>query len=152
MKNWFKLSAILLIAFLSACTSESPENASKEAEVLNEEVRDHSQHSEMHELSLNNGKRWIANAETTEGIANMQQAIENFRQSNGAELEGLQMKLFSEFRILVEKCTMKGEAHNQLHYYIIPLKKKIDGLKNADVEANIKNLEEYLNTYHLYFK
>jgi hypothetical protein len=43
---------------------------------------------------------------------------------------------------------MKGEAHNQLHHYLVPLKQEIDNLS----EGNIESVYVYLKTYSDYFE
>jgi hypothetical protein len=53
-----------------------------------------------------------------------------------------------EFKTIFQKCTMKGEAHDQLHNFLIPVKKELDQLS---VE-NIDELTKYLKTYSNYFQ
>lgn len=155
MKNRNILFAVVVFGIFSACTSGPSTNndaQKKEAGVVEDKIQEHSHKTNAGELSLNNGEKWQANPETNEGIANMQEAVESYQQAGTPDPDSLQMQLFSEFRTLVEKCTMKGEAHDQLHYYIIPLKKKIDALKEGDVQENITELEAYLMGYSDYFE
>lgn len=58
-----------------------------------------------------------------------------------------------EFKTIFDKCTMTGEAHNQLHNFLIPVQIQLDSLKSDT--ASVKNLEalqHYLETYPQYFE
>jgi len=99
------------------------------------------------ELKLNNGERWEANIETTEGINNMLLLIDTFSKDDSADYAALKENLTFEFTTIFKKCTMKGEAHDQLHNYLLPLKTLIDNASNENVEEIIA----YLNTYQNYF-
>ncbi len=107
------------------------------------------------DVKLNNGAKWEANVETTNGIGLMlgsvgdipaQPTIEDFR--------ALHKTLNVRFQTILQKCTMSGEAHNQLHNYLMPLKEKIDLLAAADLDTCKKmlpELKEYIMKYSHFF-
>ncbi|PCJ27642.1 MAG: hypothetical protein COA97_03220 [Flavobacteriales bacterium] len=108
-------------------------------------------------LHLNNGKKWKANEETTASINRMFEIakidVEEGRLSHYAAMGE---RLNIEVEILFKDCTMKGEEHNQLHLYIVPLIDKFGSLEfvsNED-EAMIlqKDILKDLNNYHNYFE
>lgn len=107
-------------------------------------------------LRLNNGKRWEANIETTNCVKNMITTMNDFVALDNLEAyTELAEKLKQEFAIIFEKCTMKGEAHNQLHHFLIPINKEFDKLSSSNVEtckASFNRLNDHLKTYSLYFK
>lgn len=107
---------------------------------------------EVSRTQLNNGKKWIANAETVEAIDNMiailateyeEERVINYA-SDGQKLE-------IEFEKMIANCTMTGEAHEQLHLYIMPLKLEINSLIECEhiEECAIKLLDllRYLGTF-----
>jgi hypothetical protein len=107
-------------------------------------------------VSLNNEELWLANPETTEGILKMKKRMFLFKDTESIETYSiLKTGLEEDFTELFQKCTMKGEAHNQLHNYLFPILDLFEGLessnlaicKNSFSELNI-HLEEYSN----YFK
>ena len=64
-------------------------------------------------------------------------------------LPGLQ----AEFKTIFEKCTMKGQAHDQLHNYLVPVKDHLDKIRERnEAEENFKELVAYLGTYENYFE
>ena len=107
-------------------------------------------------VTLNNGSRWKANPETTAGIGNMIQLMNSFTQTdNSKSFNDLESKLSNEFDLIFKNCTMKGEAHNQLHNYLFPLKELFEGLKSNDLNSqkeSFNNLNEYLALYSKYFE
>lgn len=101
-------------------------------------------------VQLNNGARWAANPETTQGITNMLSLVETAQKSENVDAEALRTTLFSEFKIIFQKCTMEGEAHDQLHNYLHPLKDQIETMQATPEE--LEELKMYLQSYNSYFE
>jgi hypothetical protein len=126
-----KYTFILITIFgLASCSNKNEPNHQIETNVV-----------------LNNGERWEANPETTEGINNMINHIDEFQNQSSSDYMGLKGNLTTEFQTIFKKCTMKGEAHDQLHNYLIPLKKEIDQIS----EQNIEQTRAYLKDYGKFF-
>ncbi|WP_442787177.1 hypothetical protein [Flavobacterium suncheonense] len=138
----------LLFLSLAACrkNANAPE---KTEETATTETAAKPVH-EAKEVTLDNGQLWIANPETTEGIKNMQKIIsERQQETTGSDLKAA---LENEFQMIFEKCTMKGEAHNQLHNYLLPLKMKLNQLDGTNDEEVISEIDTYLKEYSNYFQ
>ncbi|HRN38317.1 MAG TPA: hypothetical protein PLV70_04295 [Flavobacteriales bacterium] len=141
------VSALLLGACGPAATEQDHAEQASEQEVAGE-VHDHG--SEAQAVQLDNGNTWAANTETTEGIAAMQALLAGFDPATG-DAPVLHEELEAEFKEIFAKCTMTGEAHNQLHNYLIPVHKMLDGMGNEPSEAQRDELANYLATYGNYF-
>jgi hypothetical protein len=106
-------------------------------------------------VELNNGQKWEANMETTREIAIMQGLLGEFPSSPTVEdYRGLHKKLITGFQSILQKCTMKGDAHNQLHNYLMPYKKMIDTFGTGSLEECNKifpEMQGYLMKYSQYF-
>ncbi len=98
-------------------------------------------------VKLNKGERWTANPETTQGVENMIAIVENFDRSKG-DYARLQNELMDEFKTILQKCTMDGEAHNEMHNYLLPLRDKIE---NASA-ANLDDIKSHLRAYYQFFE
>ena len=101
-------------------------------------------------VTLDNGLRWKANPETTTGIANMSAILQAFDPAS-RNANTLKAALEEEFSLIFERCTMEGEAHNQLHNYLIPIHhalREFDGNAAHDREA----MATHLATYTTYFQ
>lgn len=95
------------------------------------------------------GVKWQADATTNGGIEKMQEMVKDFDPGTG--VEALKEPLGKEFTMVLEKCTMRGEAHDQLHNYLVPLKSRIDGLDNENEAGSLSELNSYLSSYWDHF-
>ena len=106
-------------------------------------------------LQLNNGNLWEANIETAEGIQTMKNILNSFsKQENMEAYINLKQDLEAEFGTIITKCTMTGEAHNQLHKYLVPMKNLFDGLVAPDIairKASVYKINVHLEEYSKYF-
>lgn len=100
-------------------------------------------------IELVNGERWQTNEDTRQSIVNMLDIVRNF----DGDYIGLNKSLEKEFQELFRKCTMTGEAHNQLHNYLFPLVEFFDALKEDESKAKdtLPKLEKHLRAFNLYF-
>ncbi len=115
----------------------------------------HSNH-EDNELILDNGKKWIANIETTTNIHEMIQIMNEFEKSTDvADYHLLKERLEKKFKNIFDECTMKGEAHEQLHNYMLPMKSMFPGLTGDDLSACSSSYDElkiHLSEYNKFFE
>ncbi|MFZ6053495.1 hypothetical protein [Halocola ammonii] len=142
MKN-FILSFILITFFCGALTS------------CGSQGDDHNHDSTSHKVELNNGEKWKANPATTTGIEKMKKLVDEFEKGQNSDFGQLQSKLQKEFSLIFEKCTMTGEAHNQLHNYLAPLSKQLKKLEKGTLEEKeiaLKKIENHLNSFDQFFK
>ena len=108
-------------------------------------------------LELNNGEKWKANPETTEGIDKMIQLTSSFTSEPTIEdYQNLGLSLEEQKKYILNQCTMDGIAHDNLHKYLMPLIRRINGIKEAestDKGANILNyIKKHLAAYKDYFE
>ncbi len=108
-------------------------------------------------LQLNDGEKWLSNPETTAGIERMIALINEEVKEDGIlpyQLKG--EALNAEMKIIFSKCTMHGEAHEQLHLFLIPLVKEFRQLEEAESKEEAivqqENILSYLNKYATYFE
>ena len=109
----------------------------------------------VNEIKLNNGNKWEANLETTEGVDKMLNLVKSSDPKTVEDYHALASKLNEEKNYVVKKCTMEGPSHDNLHVFLHPLIEKIEALgkvsstdEGAEVTASIKeNLEGYYNYF-----
>ena len=115
----------------------------------------HSHHEET-KLVLDNGQKWIANPETTASIQEMILLMNEFEKTEDfLDYHLLEEKLEIKFKYIFEKCTMEGESHEQLHNYMLPMKKLLTGLTNEDIsicESSYDELNIHLSEYKEFFE
>lgn len=157
MKHLIYLASVITImAFTTSCNkkAENKESNPKVGKTTEAKQAEEHQH-EVNAIQLNNGKKWEANLETTEGIKKMQQIMQVFsNKESPVTYSSIKEDLETEFTNIFEKCTMKGEAHNQLHNYLKPMVILFDGLASSDQDTCKKShvsLENHLLLYQNYF-
>jgi hypothetical protein len=149
MTNFKIVSLLLLLSgFIISCKQreEKPKGT--------EEITEIETHHSENELLLNNGKKWEANAETTQGVIAMQEHMNDFRGLENEDFLQLKSQLEQEFKTIFEKCTMKGESHEQLHNYLFPMRDYFSALgkdRETAKEAFLK-LESYIPVFFEYFE
>lgn len=144
MKRLTILSAATLLFFITSCSTEKH----KDEQNHNEEV--HATHDAPASVQLDNGNKWMANIETTEGIQSMTQMVDAAL-ADPASASPLKENLLLEFTDILNKCTMTGESHEQLHNYLLPLKDQIENLDGSDKKEVLEEIKSYLSTYKNYF-
>ncbi len=106
-------------------------------------------------LRLNNGEKWEANPETTEGFKNIQKELNAFEGSEISDFKALGKNLGKQTSYIIEHCSMKGEAHEQLHHVLLPVLDNISILRESknkpESKQAVKNLNGILSTYPDYF-
>ena len=146
---------ILTLLFISCKQTEEKKSLPIPETVEQEESTEESHESIDGTVTLDNGKLWQANPETTTGINNLKNRLQAFTDiENVAAYATLKEGLEADFTELFQKCTMKGEAHNQLHNYLFPFIDLFDDLESADLETCKKSftgltirLEEYFEYF-----
>jgi len=149
---------ILLIAtVVTSC-----KNTEKQEEVKNPKEMEQEQESDilsttwMNDIQLNNGAKWEANIETTEGVLKMQDLLKTQTTASIEDYHQLAKKLSDVKNIVVNECTMKGASHDNLHIWLYPLIEKIGAMletENLRDAQNIKqSVKENIDVYSVYFK
>ncbi len=90
--------------------------------------------------------RWQANGETTDGIHGMQVLADGYP-ANGLTSGLLRDSLDARMSMIFERCTMKGEAHDALHHYLLPLQDLIDHIPEEKSAAQLDSLRQHLHHY-----
>jgi len=149
-----KTTLILAVTFTYSCGNKTNEvhDLSKTESVIETEAH----HNEENKLVLDNGKLWNANPETTIGVNNMIDLMNSFSDKNNVEAyDKLYEDLQTEFTMIFQKCTMTGESHNQLHNFLLPIKKLFVGLNSnnlEDCQDSYEKLSRHLKEYKNFFK
>ncbi len=146
---------VFVVSVSYSCKNETKENNDNSpSEIVDKTTEEN--HTESNGLELDNGKLWIENPETTKGVENMIALMNSFREKeNVKSFEKLAKDLKSEFTLIFEKCTMKGEAHEQLHHFLIPIKDLLTTLPSSDLivaQKSFDDLNKQLLIYINYFK
>jgi hypothetical protein len=107
-------------------------------------------------LHLNNGEKWQADEATNLAIAKMIELANLPLKGDFTSYQNIGKDLSKEMKALFGVCTMKGDAHDQLHVFLVPLVAKFRNLENVKTEEDAivqrENILNHLNKYATYFK
>lgn len=161
------LTTAIISALLISCNETKQKEQSTETVETTEGVHEHEMEemaTGMHsmnnawvnEIKLDNGSKWQANLETTEGVDKMLGLVKTSDLKTVEDYHTLASKLNEDKNVLVKKCTMEGPSHDNLHVFLHPLIEKIEALgkvsttdEGSEVTASIK---ENLDGYYTYFQ
>ena len=144
------LFALSSLVFLVACGDASTKVEKPVDDPAIHEEHDHAE-AEAGAVQLDHGKRWAANVETTEGVNEMLRLVDQHDPAFNDDVK-LKNDLETSFKMIFEKCTMTGEAHEQLHNFLIPIHHTLDEMGAAPSAAQLKDLRAQLSTYGTYFE
>lgn len=149
MRISFIYSCLMCVLFVLISCKNVEEKPSEKPINSVEEV-----HHNNEELLLNNGMKWQANPETTQGVLAILDHLQAFRNLGLEDYNQLRTDLEDEFKMIFEKCTMKGESHNQLHNYLYPMRDYFSDLSKDRITAEkaFVALETYVPQYFDYFE
>ncbi len=105
-------------------------------------------------LALNQGEKWKMDEHTRLSFARM---VDTFLNTDHASMQVAGLKavgddLQSELDVLIQGCTMTGEAHNQLHIYLTGYIPAVQALvKKGDMES-AEQVKHYLEIYDDYLE
>jgi hypothetical protein len=151
-----KLSILLtaLSFFLFSCGNTPNEKSDKQAETAT--LEEHQHNAEIQTIELNNGEKWKVDANMITHIRNMENDVISFSKAQQKDYESLAEKLQSNIELLTSNCTMKGQAHDELHKWLLPYIDIVNELSEAKDETaaskQFDNIKISFTTFNQYFQ
>ena len=148
------ISLTVISLFLFSCGNTSNEKSKQQTEtVANEE---HHHYDEMQNIVLNNGEKWKVDANMIIHIRNMENDITSFSKTDQKNYKSFAEKLQSNIDLLTSSCTMEGQAHDELHKWLLPyidmVKELSDAKNETEAEKQFKNIQNSFKTFNQYFQ
>lgn len=145
MKKIFLISTITIA--LIACKNETHHENHDEHEHHDETAtheEDHHNH-ESEAIMLNDGEKWKVVENMSGYIRNMEKAVNEFK---GDNYPALAKTIDENIRALTENCTMEGQAHDELHKWLLPF---IELSEEFDVATEKENQEKIYQEFKKMF-
>ena len=158
------LSALFALSIVISCEKKA-ETVTDENAVSNKEQTSHDEHSAATEeksddhdasaeLTLDNGKKWAVNEEMKPYVAEMEDALVQYKPENG-DYKMLATNIIAANDNLVKSCTMTGKSHDVLHVWLTDHIQDLKKLQNApnrnEANETVNELKESMDEYHEYF-
>lgn len=141
--------------------TELTDSANRAVDPLVEESLEH--HAAEHRIEnpnelvrLNNGEKWQADVEMVAHVEVMEIILNDFAPEGLGDYHATAKVLDEELSALIASCTMKGEGHDELHNWLLPVMQKVEALGKAEDEeqaaALTASLKASLTDFHNYFE
>ena len=106
---------VLATLFLFSCNTKTEQEPTADQPTVETEVHEHVTDEP---LQLNEGQKWKVDDNMMVHIAQMEQDIASLDQPK--DFEQLSENLNKNLGLLTSNCTMEGQAHDELHKWLLP--------------------------------
>lgn len=141
----------ILLACVVLFTSCRSENKSTNTDEIGHKISI----TDTLQLTFNKGDKWLVNAETHEGVKNMEAVINEFKAEKSENYKELGNKLSKQTSYVIKNCTMTGASHDQLHVVLVPMLDEISVLRESNnlimAKTSLTNLEDLIQAYFKHF-
>ena len=159
--TWKRSTVLLTVLVLAACGGHGADEHSHGTEEPSHGVEDHAAHEVagasddgLARVRLNDGEKWPMDAHTRSVFAKM---AASFAEADQASLDGEGRKavgaeLQGDVDLLIAGCTMTGEAHDQLHAYLLGYLPAVAALAESGRVEDAQRVGHYLERYGDFFE
>lgn len=159
--TWSPLAVLITAVMLTACGHHGAEDHSHDAEEHTRGAEGHAAQAGastpgdgLERVRLNDQERWQMDEHTRSVFAKM---AASFVGTDHAALEGDGLKaagaeLQGDVDVLIAGCTMTGEAHDQLHAYLLGYMPAVAALAESGRVEDAQRVEHYLERYGDFFE
>jgi hypothetical protein len=150
MKSIF-ITALGATLFFAGC--RQPEASQQETAT---ELTEEHHHDADEAIVLNNGERWTVDENMMAHIRSMESEVEDFSGSAVPEYKMLAESLAKKLDLLTSDCTMKGQAHDELHKWLLPFIDLVDVFSKSETEQvaqdNLQEIKASFVEFNKYFQ
>lgn len=151
-KITISIAAISFLLF--SCGNTTNEKSNEQTTTVAHEEHHHENESEI--IKLNNGEKWKVNDEMMPSIKSMEKDIKDFSIDEEKDYKSLAEKLQKNINLLTSSCTMTGEAHDELHKWLLPyidlVKEFSEAKDETEASKQFKNIQISFATFNQYFQ
>ena len=132
----------LVLSVLTACeTKESEDNKTDQVELFVEQAQ-----KKPHDIILLNGEKWKVDEGMMVTIQLIANEVKSFQGKTIEDYQTYSVTLSNLIAELTSNCTMKGQAHDELHKWLVPfihlskdLKKSTDIAELTKIDGELKS-------------
>ena len=153
--NKLKISTLVLATFfLFSCTDKVKTEAAETTETVETTGHDEHDHDHSEELTihLNDGQKWKVDDNMMLHIRNMEKDIAAVSIDNPKEYQLLPEKLKKNLDLLTSNCTMEGQAHDELHKWLMPLIETVKDFSKDKSTEHFTAIKNAFVTFNQYFE
>jgi len=144
--------------FFFACANDAKQGSGEETAHEETHSETHAEEHEDHdgEIELNDGHAWKVDDNMMSFIKKMDQDVAAFAGKNYNDYQVLAIDLTENIDQLTSNCTMTGQAHDELHKWLLPYIDTVNAFAKAEDEHSAKeqfeNVKTSFVTFNQYFE
>lgn len=148
--NKLKITSILLSTFfLFSCNDKAKNESAETSQATKTEVHEHSNDET---IQLNDGQKWKVDVDMIAHIRTMENDVTSFDKETPENYQLLADNLKKNIDLLTSNCTMKGQAHDELHKWLLPYIELVDDFSKDKSNENLAKIQESFTTFNQYFQ
>lgn len=159
MKNFNTLMCLLAMFLTVSCAEskkEDEQSNDKVEPVASEEVKVDTHEEIQDELHLHGENKWKVSEHMVEHIKSVDSLVNNYNVTSEKTPKALAIEVDEQLKMVTQTCDMTGEAHAQLHLWLLPFWNLVDQMKEStDPEKQmviLGEMKESIKLYHTYFE
>ena len=146
--NKLKIGTIVLSAlFLFSCNNKTEQEPTAESPTVETEVHEHVTDEP---LQLNDGQKWKVDDNMMAHITAMEKDIASLDKPE--DFNKLSENLNKNLGLLTSNCTMKGQAHDELHKWLLPYIDLVEAFSTDKSADNFTAIQNSFSTFNTFFK
>ena len=148
--NKLKITTILLSTFfLFSCNDKANNKSAETSQATETEVHEH---SNGETIQLNDGQKWKVDVDMMAHIRTMENDVTSFDKETPENYQLLADNLKKKLDLLTSNCTMKGQAHDELHKWLLPYIELVEDFSKDRSNENLAKIQESFTTFNQYFE
>lgn len=149
------ISSLAIISlFLFGCNNETTEHSLKQTDHRSNDSHHHDEENQS--IELNKGEKWNVDEHMLTHIRTMEKDVISFAKIEKKDYNVFAEKLQSSIDLLTSNCTMTGQAHDELHKWLLPYMDQVSALSEAtnekDAEKQFEIIQSSFITFNQYFQ
>lgn len=145
-----KIVTIALVTlFAFSCHEKVTQEAGVQIEPTATEMH---QHSDDEAIQLNNGEKWKVDENMMVYIHNMENEVVLFDTQKSKDYKTLANHLKKNIDLLTSNCTMKGQAHDELHKWLLPFIDLVDAFSKDNSTEHLIKIQQEFKIFNTYFQ
>lgn len=146
--NKLKIGTIVLSTlFLFSCNNKTEQEPTAESSTVATEVHEHVTDEP---LQLNDGQKWKVDDNMMAHITAMEKDIASLDKPE--DFDKLSENLNKNLGLLTSNCTMKGQAHDELHKWLLPYIDLVEAFSTDKSADNFTAIQNSFSTFNTYFQ
>ena len=149
--NKLKITTIAISTFFVFSCNDKVKNETTEATetVQTEEIHEH---SDSESIQLDGDKKWKVDVNMMDHIRNMEKDIIAFENQSQENYLVLAENLEKNLELLTSNCTMKGQAHDELHKWLLPYIELVNDFSKDKSKEQLVKIQDSFVVFNQYFE